>query len=92
VQPGRGVGPYLGHQAGQDAHAWEQHPFTEGVLIAAGSRFDGRTLADERVEDYRGQLEEYRRREADRAQEHRDRVAELRARIDDLTHADQRET
>jgi len=51
-----------------------------------------RSRADERVEDYRAQLEENRRREADRAQEHRDRVAELGARIDDLTHAHQRET
>ena len=51
-----------------------------------------RSRADERVEDYRAQLEENRRREADRAQEHRDRVAELRARIDDLTHAGRRGT
>jgi len=27
VQPRRGVGPYLGHQAGQDAHARERHTF-----------------------------------------------------------------
>jgi hypothetical protein len=51
VQPGRGVGPYLGHQAGQDAHARSNTRSPRSHATAWSNSAPGRSaLVDDRPE------------------------------------------